>query len=116
MSPGYFYSDGPSVTLSPGEWPLPTGTPSCPPPGSVCPTCDRRVPVPRENHTPRRRAQLAISVPKDAEDGEEILRTLLDTARERLVESGAFAYDRECPVYFVLVAVLHSWLTGGADV
>lgn len=80
-------------------------------PGSVCPECDRRVPIPREDRTPRERSQVNIAVPKDAEDGAEVLRALLAAARRQLTESGAFTYGDDCPPYFVLVAVLHDWLT-----
>lgn len=82
-----------------------------PHPGEVCDSCGRRVPIPRESTEPRKRAQMNIAIPKDAEDGAEVLRTLIEAARVRLVKSGAFAYGSDCPPYFVLAAVLHDWLT-----
>lgn len=90
------------------SWPE---TPAAANPGEACPTCQRRVPIPREDTTPRKRAQLNISVPADTEDGAEVLRTLIEAAREKLTSSGAFAYDAKTPPYFTLVAVLHDWLT-----
>ena len=80
-------------------------------PGSVCDGCGRRVPIPKEDVAPRKRAQMNISVPADEEDGSEVLKTLIEAARVKLVESGAFAYDKKVPPYFVLTAVLHDWLT-----
>ncbi len=77
----------------------------------MCGGCGRRVPIPHEKHEPRKRAQLNISVPADAEDGADVLKTLIEAARVKLVEAGAFAYDVKTPPYFVLTAVLHDWLT-----
>jgi hypothetical protein len=71
------------------------------------------VPIPKEDKTPRKRGQVNISVPADAEDGAEVLKALLAAARDRLVESGALAYDKDVPPYYVIVAVFHSFLTGG---
>ena len=81
------------------------------PPGEVCADCGRRVPIPKESTTPRKRSQYNVAIPKDAEDGAEVLRTLIEAARVQLVKSGAFAYGADCPPYFVLAAVLHDWLT-----
>lgn len=77
-------------------------------PGSVCPACDRRVPMPRETSEPRKRAQVNIRVPADAEDGAEVLKALIDAARKKLL--GALAYDGETPAYYVLVAALADWV------
>jgi hypothetical protein len=74
-------------------------------PGSICQECGRRVPVPREDSTPRKRSQLSISVPADAEDGEAILRHLIDLAREKVGRPAG------TPPYFVLVESLHDYLT-----
>lgn len=79
-------------------------------PGEVCWTCGRRVPLPREDRTPRQRSQLNISVPKDAEDGAEVLRTLISECRKRL--AARLAYDADVPPYYVLAAVLSDWLGG----
>ena len=80
-------------------------------PGSVCDECGRRVPVPKEKSEPRKRQQFNISVPADFEDGTDIIKTLIEAARVRLVDSGAFAYDAKTPPYYILTAVLHDWLT-----
>lgn len=80
-------------------------------PGSVCDGCGRRVPIPKETAAPRKRQQLNIACPADDENGSEVLRTLIEAAREKLTASGAFAYDAKTPPYFTLVAVLHDWLT-----
>ncbi len=77
-------------------------------PGEVCPTCDRRVPVPRETAEPRQRAQVNIRVPADAENGAEVLRGLIDAARAKLRD--ALAYDGETPAYYVLIAALADWV------
>jgi hypothetical protein len=74
-------------------------------PGATCPTCDRRVPVPKEDMTPRKRAQVNISVPADTEDGAEVLRVLIDAARERIGRPAG------TPPYFTLVEALHAFLT-----
>lgn len=80
-------------------------------PGDVCDGCGRRVPIPKEKAAPRRRQQFNVSCPDDTENGADVLRTLIDAAREKLVQRGAFAYDTKTPPYFTLVAVLHDWLT-----
>lgn len=98
----------------------PAGTPvdvrgrqtvAAPEPGSVCPACDRRVPVPHEDKTLRPKRTVSIAVPKDAEDGAEVLRTLISECRKRL--AAQLAYDADVPPYFVLAAVLSDWLAGG---
>lgn len=77
-------------------------------PGDVCPACNRRVPVPREDRTPRKRQQVNISVPADAEDGADVLKGLIDGCRERL--AAPLGYDASTPTYYVLAAVLADWL------
>lgn len=79
-------------------------------PGAVCDSCGRRVPVPKEDRTPRRREQFNVAVPKDAENGREVLVTLVDAARERLRPQ--LGWDADVPSYFVLTAVLADWLGG----
>ena len=76
-------------------------------PGTNCPTCARRVPVPKEDNTPRKRSQVNISVPADAEDGTEILRHLIEMAREKI------GRPEGTPPYFVLVEALHDYVTNG---
>lgn len=78
------------------------------PPGEVCSDCGRRVPVAKEDKTPRKRTQLNIAVPADAENGEEVLRTLIGACRERL--QGPLGYGVDTPPYYILSAVLSDWL------
>jgi len=80
-------------------------------PGQVCEGCGRRVPVPKEDSAPRKRKQFNISVPADKEDGDEVLRTLIEAARVKLVTSGAFVYGDKCPPYYILTVALSDWLT-----
>jgi hypothetical protein len=83
--------------------------PSSPPePGDICPACERRVPIPREDATPRRRQQWNVSVPADAENGKEVLTTLTAACRERLQD--VLGHDIDTPPYYTLVAVMHDWL------
>lgn len=79
-------------------------------PGNVCDGCGRRVPIPKEDKTPRKRQQFNISVPADTEDGAEALRVLIKAAGTRLGEMG-LSYDEDTPPYVILIAVLHDWLT-----
>lgn len=74
-------------------------------PGENCPTCQRRVPIPKEDKTPRKRAQKNISVPADAEDGAKILDSLIDQAREKLGRPAG------TPSYYTLVESLYAFLT-----
>lgn len=64
----------------------------------------------RAPQPPRNRATIGIHVPKDErEDGAGILDDLIQQARERLSED--MGWEDDVPPYFVLVAVLHDWLT-----
>lgn len=72
-------------------------------PGATCGNCGRRFPVPREDSTPRKRGQLSIAVPKDAEDGEEILRHLIDMAREKVGRPVG------TPPYYILCDALYDY-------
>ena len=64
----------------------------------------------KKSDAPRKRSTVSVRVPKDVlEDGEEVLTTLIDAARERLAPHLNFQGD--VPAYFVLTAVLHDWLT-----
>jgi hypothetical protein len=71
-------------------------------PGEKCPTCERRIPAPREKtEKPRNKAKWAMHVPKDQqENGIEVLTTLLEEARKHL------GRDEGCPPYFVVVEAL----------
>jgi len=70
---------------------------------------------PRETkpEKPRNRAVVSIRVPKDErENGAEVLDTLIDECRkELLAEDFNDAWTEKVPAYFVLVAVLHDWLS-----
>lgn len=64
----------------------------------------------------KKRATWSVKVPKKnpageefTEDGAEILDTLIQGARERLVPE--MGWDDDVPAYFVIAAVLHDWLT-----
>jgi hypothetical protein len=82
-------------------------------PGEVCENCGRRVPVPHEDKTPRQRAQYNVAIPKDAvEDGEQILRALIEACREVLKDR--LSVDGDTPAYYVLVPVLSDWLDRNA--
>lgn len=79
-------------------------------PGDVCPVCERRVPVPKEDSTPRKRKQVLISVPQDeAENGEEVLLGLEDGCRQKLQQQG-LAYDAQTPRYYIYTAVMADFL------
>jgi hypothetical protein len=76
-----------------------------------CPTCGH---MPRASRKPReptrKRVQFNIAVPKDErENGYEILSTLVEQAR------GELDRPEGCPPYFVLVEVLHFFLTTPKD-
>jgi hypothetical protein len=65
----------------------------------------------RSKEKPRNRVNVTVNVPKDErEDGAGILDDLIQHARELLAEP--MGWDDNVPAYFVLVAVLHDWLTG----
>lgn len=64
----------------------------------------------QKSEAPRKRTTVSVRVPKDVlEDGEEVLTSLIDTARHRLQKE--LNHNDDVPAYFVLVAVLHDWLT-----
>lgn len=68
----------------------------------------------RAPQPPRNRATIGIHVPKDErEDGAGILDDLLQQARQQLAP--VMGWEDDVPPYFVLVAVLHDWLTGTSD-
>lgn len=70
-----------------------------------------KAPRERKPEKPRNRVNVTVNVPKDErEDGAGILDDLLQQAREMLVEP--MGWEDDVPAYFVLVAVLHDWLTG----
>jgi len=70
-----------------------------------------RTPRERKPEKPRNRVNVTVNVPKDErEDGAGILDDLIQQSREMLAE--ALGWEDNVPAYFVLVAVLHDWLTG----
>lgn len=86
--------------------------------GSVCPTCDRPFPKPREQTEERReRRTWTVTVPKDKrEDGAEVLDTLLEEIRLELASSGLH-YGAEMKVrYFVLSTALGLFLTNSKEI
>jgi hypothetical protein len=72
-----------------------------PPSPSKCPTCKRRLPKPKDKlEAPRPKKTISFAVPVDErENGAEIVRTLLDQAKEQLGRE-------DQPDYFSLVEVL----------
>ena len=70
---------------------------------------------PRETKSekPRTKTNVTINVPKDErENGAEVLSTLIDECRKSLLaEEFDEAWTEKVPAYFVLVAVLHDWLS-----
>lgn len=65
----------------------------------------------RKSEKPRNRVNVTVNVPKDErEDGAGILDDLIQQGRELLAED--MGWDEDVPAYFVLVAILHDWLTG----
>jgi hypothetical protein len=81
-----------------------------------CPRCHGTgavppAPPPSTVEKPRQRKTLGIRLPKDAdENGIEVLETLLTAVRDEL--KGEMGWKDNVPAYYVLVAVLHDWLTG----
>ena len=70
-----------------------------------------RVKKERPAAKPRNRVTIGIHVPKDErEDGAGILDDLIDQSRDILAP--LLGWEDDVPPYFVLVAVLHDWLTG----
>lgn len=77
-------------------------------------TGDEKVARPRKKRTQsdekRPRQVVSVWVPVDSrENGAEALDTLIDSAREKLAP--VMNWNEDVPAYFVLVAVLHDWLT-----
>ena len=70
---------------------------------------------PRETKSEKTRSKTVVSVrvPKDEhENGAEVLDTLIDECRKSLLaEEFDEAWTEKVPAYFVLVAVLHDWLS-----
>jgi hypothetical protein len=77
-----------------------------PVPGEPCPSCLRRVPIPKEDRTPRKREQFNIAVPQDAaENGTEVLRTFIEEARKKI------GRPEGTPPYYIIVEALHDYIT-----
>ncbi len=65
----------------------------------------------RPAEKPRNRKTIGVAVPKDEqEDGAGILDDLITQAQEIL--EPVMGWSETVPPYFVLVAVLHDWVTG----
>jgi hypothetical protein len=62
---------------------------------------------------PRVRTTWSVKVPKDSEDGVDAIETLLEAARSKLKD--ALGWKDDVPNYFVLVAVLHDWVSGQGE-
>lgn len=78
------------------------------PPGEVCPTCYRKVPVQKEKvEGPKLRKTWCIAVPEDLwEDGAEVLGTLLEEARKEMANAGLAYGEADVVKYHVLATVL----------
>jgi hypothetical protein len=71
----------------------------------------KKAKVEKKDEKPRPKVNVTIKVPKDEqEDGAEALRTLIDECRSELLEE--MGWQENVPPYFVLIAVLHDWLSG----
>ncbi len=57
----------------------------------------------------RPKTRFLVHAPADAENGVEVLTTLIDMAREKLAPE--MNWNEDVGAYFVLTAVLHDWLT-----
>lgn len=80
-----------------------------------CPTCGRHWPSPRPWKIERRRKkQIQLKVPDDAENGEEIVRTLIALSAEKLKAKGLYIDNPDDPgvQYYALTAVLHDYVSG----
>jgi hypothetical protein len=65
---------------------------------------------PRKKPEPGRpKTRFLVHAPADAENGIEVLTTLMDAAKDKLVKQ--MNWQDDVGAYFVLVAVLHDWLT-----
>lgn len=75
-------------------------------PGSLCPTCHRKVPVKTKKEKARPRSVWSVRVPQDShEDGKEVIESLLEASLEKLQDMG-LAYDTDTPKYFLLTSAL----------
>ena len=67
----------------------------------------------RDPAGPRKRKTYTFKVPDDAENGGEILDTLIQECRDAV--KNVLGFEDNVPAYFVLVAVLHDWLTDNSS-
>lgn len=72
---------------------------------TLCSRCKRPVKDTSKAEPARKRKRWVIAVPDDAEDGADVLDTLVEEARKDL------GRDEGTPAYFVLVDALHFYLT-----
>lgn len=75
----------------------------------LCARCKRPVRSQGPREAPRKRKRWQISVPDDAEDGAEILDTLVEEARKRLAP--VLGWNADVGAFYVLSAVLADWLS-----
>jgi hypothetical protein len=77
-------------------------------PGEVCPTCYRKVPLPREKvEGPKLRKTWCVAVPEDRwEDGADVLGTLLEEARRDMANAGLPYGEEDTVKYHILAAAL----------
>lgn len=75
---------------------------------TLCSRCRRPVRA-VDRDAPRRRRRYSFKVPDDAENGAELLDSLIDAARLDL------GREPDTPAYFVLCDVLHFFLTAGKE-
>jgi hypothetical protein len=75
---------------------------------SVCPTCERPLPIPEEQREPRQRGQVNLTCPSPEEA--ESLRELIAHCREEL--DVALGSGKRVMAGTVVHAVLYDWLTG----
>jgi hypothetical protein len=82
-------------------------------PSEVVVTIPDELPTPKKSRKKpdptRPKTRFLVHAPADAENGVEVLTTLMDAAREKLVKE--LNWKDDVGAYFVLVAVLHDWLT-----
>ncbi|MCR4340080.1 MAG: HNH endonuclease [Gemmatimonadaceae bacterium] len=72
---------------------------------TLCSRCKRPAKAQGPREAPRKRKRWVISVPDDAEDGADLLDTLIESARQDLGRADG------TPAYFTLVDCLHFFLT-----
>ncbi len=99
----------PSETGAEGEADTAAVLPACP----RCKGTGKVPPAPSPALPKKHRVTLGIRLPKDAdENGIEVLEALLTAARDELKDE--MNWKDSVPAYYVLVAVLHDWITSRA--